>query len=417
MVKSQDAFSWKDGNRPVCPIHSQVKLDILRTYIEAYFSTVAANPAIPVVNIHLVDAFAGGGVLKDPISGGPVAGSPFVMLNTVHGAQQTINASRTSTKLDIRARYHFADASRSAVTELTRGIQASEYASKLHSGDIQIDRQKFDNYLPHLLGRIPSHEKTKALFFLDQCGWNIATLDHCNAILRHLPKAEIIWNISVESLATFANENQDFRKGIERFGVDLGDAFTSQASFNHFSDWRKSLIAIFLDKIRKGCDANYVSPFMVQHDGWGYWLLHLSNHPQANNVMKATHWQHQNHSLHEGFAGLKMLEFNRDNFHQTTMFRFDEAAGKSTHEALFVELVPKLHELGGSVTRDDFVRAIANETPADVSRIDAAFAELKEEGHVRIRGPKGEQRRGGPKHGQDRISLPPQPKLFLPMSN
>lgn len=110
-----------------------------------------------------------------------------------------------------------------------------------------------------------------------------------------------------------------------------------------------------------------------------------------------------------------MLEFNRDNFNQATMFRFDKAAGKSTHEALFVELVPKLHQLGGSVTRDELVRAIANETPADVSRIDLAFAELKQEGHVDIRGPKGEQRRGGPKNGQDRISLPPQPRLFLPL--
>ncbi|MCA9215224.1 MAG: three-Cys-motif partner protein TcmP, partial [Planctomycetales bacterium] len=405
------------GHRPLCPIHSQVKLDILRTYIEAYFSTVAANPKIPIVNIHLVDAFAGGGLLKDPISGGPIAGSPLVMLNTVHGAQQTINASRTTTKLDIRARYHFADRSTSAVDQLKRGIQASEYSPKLLSGEIQIDRMAFDDYLPHLLGRIPSHPKTKALFFLDQCGWNVATLEHCNTILRHLPKAEIIWNISVESLATFANDNPDFRTAINRFGVDLGDAFTSQASFSHFSDWRKALIAIFLDKIRRGCIANYVSPFMIQHDGWGYWLLHLSNHPQANNVMKSTHWLHQNHSLHEGFPGLKMLEFNRDNFNQATMFRFDKAAAEATNESLFLELVPEIRRLGGDMTRDDLVRAIANETPADVSRIDFALAELKREGEINIRGPKGEMRRAGPKHGQDRISLPTQAKLFLPMNN
>jgi hypothetical protein len=156
---------------------------------------------------------------------------------------------------------------------------------------------------------------------------------------------------------------------------------------------------------------------MIQHDGWGYWLLHLSNHPQANNVMKSTHWLHQNHSLHEGFPGLKMLEFNRDNFNQATMFRFDKAAAEATHESLFLELVPEIKRLGGDMTRDDLVRAIANETPADVSRIDSALAELKHEGEVNIRGPKGEARRAGPKHGQDRISLPTQANLFLPMNN
>ncbi|TWU46501.1 three-Cys-motif partner protein TcmP [Rubripirellula reticaptiva] len=405
MVKSKDAFSWTDGKRPVCPIHSQVKLDILRSYIEAYFSTVAANPVIPAVNIHFVDAFAGGGIFTDPITRGPISGSPFVMLNTVHGSQQTINAGRTTNKLEIRAKYHFADLSRSAISELTRGIQASEYAPLLGTGDIQVDRMAFDEYLPRLLQRIPSHEKTKAIFFLDQCGWNIATLDHCNAILRHLPKAEIIWNISVESLAMFANDNPDFRKGIKRFGVDLGDAFTNQASFNHFSDWRKALVAIFLDAIRKGCVAKYVSPFMVQHDGWGYWLLHLSNHPQANNVMKATHWLHQNNSLHEGFAGLKMLEFNRNNFNQATMFRFDQAASEATQEALVEQLCPRISEMGGETTVEQLIESVANETPADRSRLYLALDALRSDGELRIRGPKDEKRQKTPQSQNDRLIL------------
>jgi len=51
MVKSKEAFSWKDGVLPVCGIHSQVKLDILRDYILAYFQTVAAKPFIPRIPI------------------------------------------------------------------------------------------------------------------------------------------------------------------------------------------------------------------------------------------------------------------------------------------------------------------------------------------------------------------------------
>ena len=140
----------------------------------------------------------------------------------------------------------------------------------------------------------------------------------------------------------------------------------------------------------------------------------MSNHPQANNVMKATQWQHQNNSLHEGFAGLKMLEFHRDNFNQTTMFRFDKAAGDATHEALFTELMPRIRQFGNSVTVDELNHWIANETPADVSRNNSVLADLKAVGEVRIVGSKGQQRQKGPMHGQDRIVVSRQPKLFLP---
>ncbi len=416
MTRSKDAFSWKDGKPPVCGVHSQVKLDILRDYIAAYFQTVAANPCIPRIPIHFVDAFAGGGTLRSAITGGAVPGSPFVILNAVHNAEQTIAASRKNA-FCIDAMYHFADKCKYAIAELRKGIHASTYRERLAAGKIAIDRASIDSFLPKCLSRIPSSETTKAIFFLDQCGWNAATLHHCNRILDHLPKAEIIWNVSVESMANYANHDDDFRAAVRRFGVDLGDAFTSRPNFTHFSDWRKFLLMNFLGKIRTSCRARYVSPFMIQHDGWGYWLLHLSNHPQANNVMKGTHWQHQNDSLHEGFAGLRMLEFNRDNYQQPGIFRFDTAANDATHDALFGELMPRIRSLGAEATFNHLIQSVANETPADATRVSKVLADLRAEGELEIRRAKGEKRRSGPQCGDDRLLVPQQTKLFLPSFN
>ncbi len=416
MVKSKDAFSWRDGRRPVCGIHSQVKLDILRDYIAAYFLTVAAKPFIPRIPIYFVDAFAGGGTFTSSQTGSIVPGSPFVMLNTVHAAEQTIAAHRKN-DFCIDAMFQFADQDGHAIAELTRGIQASSYREKLDSGKVVIENLDFDEFLPRCLQRIPSRPTTKAIFFLDQCGWNTATIHHCNRILKHLPKAEIIWNVSVESIANYATDDDNFRTATQRFGVNLDDAFTAKPSCTHFSDWRKILLVNFLSEIRRNCNAQYVSPFMIQHEGWGYWLLHLSNHPQANNVMKGTHWQHQNDSLHEGFAGLGMLEFSQYNFRQPDLFRFDAAAGYATHEALFTELMPRIRELGERLTVDTLIKSIANETPADVARVNAVLADLKREGEIKIVGPNGEQRKRGPRRGDDWLIVPSQPKLFLPGNN
>ena len=137
-----------------------------------------------------------------------------------------------------------------------------------------------------MLQRIPSNEKTKAIFFLDQTGWNHATLNHCNRILTHLPKAEIIWNISIESLAKFANANSDF------------------------------------------------------------------------------------------------------------------------HEALVDELAPRVRELGNSPTVATLMASIANETPADRTKVYRALGELRAEGEFSIVGPNNERRRAVPQSLDDRLVLP-----------
>ena len=413
MARSETAFSWKDGRVPACRVHSRIKLDILRSYLLQYFPTVAANPRIDAVKIHLVDAFSGGGIFRDPLSDEQILGSPLVMLQAVKTAETCIDESKTK-PFKINAKFHFADKSKAATDRLLLTLKETGFESKYTSGEVAIDRAPFDKYLPKLLQRIPTNQKTKAIFFLDQTGWNHATLNHCNSILEHLPKAEIIWNISIESLAMFANDNSDFRSAISRFGVDLGDAFTSLPSFSHYSNWRKALVATFLQQIRQRCRARYVSPFMIQHEGWGFWLLHLSNHHQANDVMKKTHWSHQNSSLHEGFPGLRMLEFDRDNWNQSLICRFDEDARNATHRALVNELGPRIRELGDMPTVATLMASIANETPADRKKVYEALAELQANGEFSIVGPKNENRRATPQTLEDRLVVPVERQIWFP---
>ena len=413
MVKSQDAFSWKDGRTPLCPVHSRIKLEILRDYLMAYFPTISQNKRMDYVNIELIDAFAGGGVLIDVETKTPINGSPKVMIGAVRDSEAAIAAKKTK-PFSINARFHFADADRDAHLRLKGDLIDSRYRDDIDCGRILLDNLKFDQFLSVVLRRIKSRPRQKAIFFLDQCGWNQATLRDCNRILTHLPKAEIIWNISVESLAMFANDKDSFRVATDNFGVDLGDAISARGDAKRLSDWRKSLVSHYLQEIKRNCVARFVSPFMVQHSGWGYWLLHLSNHKEANDVMKLTHWRHQNSSLHEGFPGLRMLEFNRENWNQSSLFRFDAEADQATREALREEMRPRIRDLGQAPTVGQLIESVANETPADRRRIIQSLGDLKAEKACRFVGPSGEKRIHVPQSLDDRIVLSEYRPMLLP---
>lgn len=416
MVKSQDAFSWKDGNIPPCPVHSRIKLEVLRDYLLAYFPTISQNKRMDGVNIELIDAFAGGGVLIDAETKTPINGSPKVIITAVRESEIAIAAEKTK-PFTINARYHFADACPDAVHRLRCDLTSSGFGNDLETGKVRVDNLTFDKFLPELLRRIKPRPRQKAIFFLDQCGWTQATLRDCNQILRHLPKAEIIWNISIEPLAKFANNQAAFRTATENFGVDLGDAFSAWESADRLSDWRKSLVSFYLREIQSKCVAKFISPFMIQHEGWGYWLLHLSNHKEANDVMKVTHWRHQNNSLHEGFPGLRMLEFNRDNWKQSSLFRFDTEANQATREALLSELGQQIMSLGESPTVGRLIESVANETPADRRRILDVLGQLRTDREFRFVGPGGERRKHIPQTLDDRIVRERERTLMLPGIN
>lgn len=67
----------------------------------AYFPTVARNPVIDQTRIHLIDAFCGGGVFRDPEQGHTVLGSPLVMASAVSEALHNGRSLTRSTQLII----------------------------------------------------------------------------------------------------------------------------------------------------------------------------------------------------------------------------------------------------------------------------------------------------------------------------
>ena len=87
-------FNWPpEGPPPIVDKHSKAKLDVLRSYLCAYFDKLNVNPSREVFKIDLVDGFAGGGAFRDGDK--IVSGSPLIMLEECKAAMDRLNENRT----------------------------------------------------------------------------------------------------------------------------------------------------------------------------------------------------------------------------------------------------------------------------------------------------------------------------------
>jgi hypothetical protein len=74
--------------------------------------------------------------------------------------------------------------------------------------------------------------------------------------------------------------------------------------------------------------------FFVKPHGtnsWGYWLIHLSNHYRAHEVMKSLHWEHATDFGHELEPGIFEFGYNANKDSEYTgqdTFEFGESRSK-----------------------------------------------------------------------------------------
>ncbi|CAC9581527.1 hypothetical protein [uncultured Gammaproteobacteria bacterium] len=75
----------------------------------------------------------------------------------------------------------------------------------------------------------------------------------------------------------------------EGFGLDLKELHDIKKSSNQ---WRGIIENLITEKIKLFSGARFYTPFFLSEEGShrDMWIVHLSNHPQARNVMCQVHW-------------------------------------------------------------------------------------------------------------------------------
>lgn len=96
---------------------------------------------------------------------------------------------------------------------------------------------------------------------------------------------------NVGSLITYLSDHAASLRPMEKIGLDghIPWSRIRQIKAEEKQRWRVILQQHLADGIKKESGARFMTPFFVRPHGantWDYWLIHLSNHYRAHDVMK-----------------------------------------------------------------------------------------------------------------------------------
>ncbi|MCD6674631.1 MAG: three-Cys-motif partner protein TcmP [Burkholderiaceae bacterium] len=392
-------YKWaRGGPLPKLERHSEVKHSVLRDYLVDYFLTLVARPEQDQIRLTIVDGFCGGGLYLNS-DGEEVPGSPIVILEAVKEAKfRVMQEFRRLKDIKFDVQLICTDASGSALEHLRQVLEDRGYGGLLRRGDIELIEGAFADQAPALIARAKSRspKSGRALFVLDQYGYGDVPVTVLQGIFSTLKRPEVILTFYVDSLINYLSP--DNLKAFER-NTGLTGAITASDLDKRGPGWRRLIQSLLYERIKAQSGASYFTPFFVRpQKGHGdYWLLHLSQHWKARDVMAQTHWGHHNHFVHYAEPGLNMFSTGYatridDKGRSQAAFEFDDLANKSSMRALHEQIPKILSGLPGGVRFRDFFIEQVNSTPATKSMIERAILDLAREKEIKVTGEDGSVR-------------------------
>lgn len=418
---ARTGYTWDpNGPPPSIKQHSVAKLEVLREYLIAYFRTLAIAPGQEHLRLSLIDGFSGGGLYQHEDSRAEVLGSPMVILEAVKEAEALLNLDRQK-PVKIDAHYFFIDEDKNAIASLTKLLRERGYGGLIGSGAELLTAQ-FLSVAPAV--RDAASNRTpragRAIFFLDQYGYKEVPTTEIRAIFTQLPAAEVILTFGVDALINFASDSPETKGILTSIGIpDALRGRTIEDIKNREADFRLYIQSCLYKSLVEACGARFFTVFFIRTIGHGdYWLVHLSMHPRARDVMTKVHWDKNNYFIHYGGAGIDMfggLGYAAENDAELSgqSFLFDNPAAERSVEALKNQIPPLIYARPEGYLFEELFSLHCNSTPADSTKFREALASLAAHGEIEIVGPNGEQRRSANAiTGKDQLVASNQRRLF-----
>lgn len=348
--------------------------------------------------------------------GSIVRGTPFLFLEAVEKAEREAN-SRRDKPLIIDADFHFIDSKKDHVDFLREELVKAGYTDKIGTSII-LHHAAFEDALPTILERIEARTRGgvgRSIFLLDQLGYSDVALETVHRILR-FKAAECILTFAVGWLIDYLDERPQTVKRVAPLDI-------SEDHIREFlaikDEWggRYVIQRLLLRHIAQTTGAQFQSPFFLRSKEArkDLWLLHLSNHLKARNVMVDSHWKINNQSLHQGHGGLEMLGFDPTLDTSTAPdFWFGNRDQQVLREKLAEDFLRRVRDRHSSDTVPylSFVTSIANETPARLSDIDQVTAFLVKERELDLRNANNSLKRSTLPTYRDAIAVAREPILW-----
>lgn len=389
-------YNWKDGP-DVIQEHSIAKHNILRSYLTAYFKTLACSPRQDHLRITLVDGFAGGGLYTHHQTKDIIKGSPFICLDAVKEAEYHLNIDKKK-PFKIEANYFFVEKDKYAQQHLEQALKKNGYSNQL-GNEIILRHCKFDETATDIIDFIKkkSPRNGRSIFILDQYGYKEVPTSLISKIFQKLPSAEVILTFGIDSFLNYASDSTLSAKLLNDVGIpDILEGRSFEQIKTSERDWRLFIQSALYRELVSKCGAKHFTPFFIRNrKGHGdYWLIHLSQHHRARDVMTQVHWQNHNNFIHYGGAGINMFNILGYDPKYTEMFsntnqnklgfEFDEDAKALSVETL-MEQIPKVvyaHDTG--VSFGELFATTCNHSPASAMIYRQAIENLVKHKEVEV---------------------------------
>lgn len=416
-------YNWKYGPAPIQQ-HSVAKHNILQSYLSAYFQTLVSSPNQDVLRLTLVDGFAGGGIYYHSDTNEVIKGSPFICLDATREAEYLINKDRHK-PVRLEVSYFFIEADRDAHLHLDKVLREHGHGTAL-GNTIQLRHAKFQEEADSVIQSIKkkSPKNGRSIFILDQYGYKDVPTGIIQKIFANLPSAEVILTFGVDSFLNFASDKKLTQELLDEVGIpQLWHGRTLEEIKKSERDWRYFIQSTLYRNLVSRCGAEYYTPFFIRNNkGHGdYWLIHMSQHHRARDVMTEVHWKNHNYFIHYGGAGLNMFQmvgydpgFDNKFKNQFDLgFEFDNVA-KDASIATLMEQIPRLiysHYEGMSF--GELFAKTCNTSPASAEIYRDAIGNLLTEKTIEAIGVDGTNRRSGQQVKATDQIMPPRQRGFF----
>lgn len=419
-MTSKNKYPWRLGcPPPVLEQHSAVKHRIIESYVRDYIITLMKRATIPKLQLTLVDGFAGGGCYVGE-NGMLVDGSPILMMRAVQEARALVNLERVVER-EISADYEFIDILQDTVDYLRYWINGRTEEGAIAHQEAQRARIEHGNFLeklPCLINRI-KHRKMgeRAIFVLDQYNYHDLPLQYIRQILQSLNSAEVILTFNIGSMITFLSDRAANRKPLEHVGLDKYIPWQDlkRLKAEEQQTWRRNLQRHIAYGIRKETGAPFATLFFVKpfgHNTWDYWLIHLSKHYKAHEVMKDLHWQNATQFGHELEPGVFLQGYDANHDQDYTgqeTFDFSEQSRTACVEGLHEYFGQRLSEIRQPIQLREVVLDCASQSPGSSSHFLEAAKHLHHSNRIIVTGKDGRVRRPSMRyHLDDVVEYSPQ---------
>lgn len=422
---SRKPYNWKNGP-DLIQQHSVAKHRILQSYLAAYFKTLVSSPNQDVLRLTLVDGFSGGGLYVHSDTRESVKGSPFILLEATREAEFQINKDRRK-PVDLQVDYFFIEADHHAHSHLDKVLREEGYGDRI-GNTIQLRHAKFQDEANDIIDFIKrkSPRNGRSIFILDQYGYKEVPTQLIQKIFYHLPSAEIILTFGVDSFLNYASDGKLTQALLDDIGIpDVLHGRSIEEIKNSEKDWRLFIQSGLYRTLVTRCGAKHYTPFFIRNKkGHGdYWLIHLSQHHRARDVMTEVHWDNNNYFIHYGGPGLDMFQMvgydpEHDAAHknQSTLgFEFDDVARKASIAALNIHIPRRVYANDEGLSFGELFATTCNESPASAVIYRDSVGFLLEQKAIEVISPDGGKRRSAQQiKANDQIVAPSQRTLFLP---